>query len=219
MLSGQAKVELEIKGTGSTGEEIKQSLAGRGSIAIADGAIEGIDLTELIKGIGAGQMPESRAGPGRQDRTSASLAAASPSPAASPRPDDLEMTSPLLQVTGRGTVDIVIGNIDFLTQPQIVAGPEGKGGANDLAGLTIPVRIEGPLAHPDLKPEIKGLFASPEQATKTVKQIGDVLQKKFKGKPVGEAIGRCLAASRSAKTAAMVSAAPRARAAGKAGRA
>jgi hypothetical protein len=56
----------------------------------------------------------------------------------------------------------------------------------------VPVRIEGPLDHPTIKPEIKGMFANPEQASKTVKQIGDALQKKFKGKPVGEAIGRFL---------------------------
>ena len=74
------------------------------------------------------------------------------------------MTSPLLKVTGRGTVDMVTSSLDFLTQPEIVAGPEGKGGANNLAGLSIPVRIEGPFAHPTFKPEIKGMFASPEQA-------------------------------------------------------
>jgi hypothetical protein len=36
------------------------------------------------------------------------------------------------------------------------------------------------------------MFASPEQASKTINQIGDALQKKLKGKPVGEAIGRIL---------------------------
>jgi AsmA protein len=101
-----------------------------------------------------------------------------------------------LQVTARGTVDIVTGSIDFLTQPQIVAGPQGKGGANDLAGLSVPVRVEGPFAHPTFKPEIKGMFANPGQASKTVKQLGDVIQKKFKGKPVGEAIGRLLGSVR-----------------------
>ena len=62
----------------------------------------------------------------------------------------------------------------------------------NLAGLSIPVRVEGPFEHPTFKPEIKGMFASPEQASKTINQIGDVLQKKLKGKPVGEAIGRIL---------------------------
>ncbi len=56
----------------------------------------------------------------------------------------------------------------------------------------MPVRIEGPLDRPTIRPEIKGMFANPEKAGKTINQIGDALQKKFKGKPVGEAIGRFL---------------------------
>jgi hypothetical protein len=79
-----------------------------------------------------------------------------------------------------------------LANPEIVAGPEGQGGANALAGLSVPVRIEGPLDRPTIRPEIKGMFANPEKAGKTINQIGDALQKKFKGKPVGEAIGRFL---------------------------
>ena len=102
------------------------------------------------------------------------------------------MTSPLLKVAAAGKVDIAQSTIDILANPEIVAGPEGKKGANDLAGLTVPIRIEGPLDSPKIKPELKGMFASPEQANKTVKQIGEVIKKKFKGKPVGEAIGRFL---------------------------
>ena len=191
MLSGQTKVKLQIKGAGTTSDEIKTSLTGNGSVACDNGAIEGIDLTAMIKSIGAGEMPDLKQGPGAKTEFS-ELGASFTIASGLARSTDLEMTSPLLKVTGRGTVDIVLGNIDVTAQPQIVAGPQGKGGANDLAGLTIPVRIEGPLAHPSIKPELKGLFSSPEQTNKTMKQIGDVLQKKFKGKPVGEAIGRLL---------------------------
>ena len=191
LLSGQAKVDLDIKGSGSTANELKSNIAGRGSIAVANGAIEGVDLTAMIKSIGEGDMPDLDQGNGAKTDFS-ELGGSFTIASGLARSTDLQMTSPLLEVTGRGTVDVVIGNIDVIAQPQIVAGPEGKGGANDLAGLTIPVRIEGPLAHPSIKPEIKGLFSNPEQANKTVKQLGTILQKKLKGKPVGEAIGRLL---------------------------
>jgi hypothetical protein len=102
------------------------------------------------------------------------------------------MTSPLLKVAAAGSVDLTQSTINMLATPEIAAGPEGKGGANALAGLSVPVRIEGPLERPTIKPEIKGMFANPEKAGKTINQIGDALQKKFKGKPVGEAIGRFL---------------------------
>jgi AsmA protein len=198
MLAGRAKVTLQLNGTGGSGEDIKRSLAGRGSIDISDGSIEGINLTELIQGMGAGQMPNLEQGPGAKTTFSA-LGGTFDIASGVAETHDIEMTSPLLKVTARGTVDMVTSSLDFLTQPEIVAGPEGKGGANDLAGLTVPVRIEGPFDHPSFKPEIKGIFASPEQASKTINQIGDVLQKKFKGKPVGEAIGRMLGGVRTGK--------------------
>jgi AsmA protein len=191
LLAGRAKVELELNGTGRTADEMKHSLAGNSTIDITDGAIEGINLTELIAGIGAGKMPELDQGPGAKT-TFSDLGGTFTIASGVAESHDLEMTAPLLEVTARGTVDVVTGSVDFLTQPEIVAGPEGKGGANALAGLSVPVRIEGPFAHPTFKPEIKGLFSNPEQASKTVNQIGEMLQKNLKGKPVGEAIGRML---------------------------
>ena len=191
LLAGRAKVELELNGSGRTGEEIKHSLSGNSTIDITDGAIEGINLTELIAGIGAGKMPELDQGPGAKT-TFSDLGGTFTIASGVAKSHDLEMTAPLLEVTARGTVDVVTGSVDFLTQPEIVAGPEGKGGANALAGLSVPVRIEGPFANPTFRPEIKGLFSSPEQTSKTVNQIGEMLQKNLKGKPVGEAIGRML---------------------------
>ena len=191
LLAGRTNIALQLTGTGGSGEEIKHSLSGNGSIDITDGSIEGINLTELIQGVGAGQMPNLEQGPGAKTQFS-SFGGTFNIASGVAETHDLEMMSPLLKVTGRGTVDMVTSSLDFLTQPEIVAGPEGKGGANNLAGLSIPVRVEGPFEHPTFKPEIKGMFSSPEQASKTINQIGDVLQKKLKGKPVGEAIGRIL---------------------------
>jgi AsmA protein len=191
LLAGRTNIALQLSGTGGSGDDIKHSLAGNGSIDITDGSIEGINLTELIQGVGAGQMPNLEQGPGAKTAFS-SFGGTFNIASGVAETHDLEITSPLLKVTGRGTVDLVTSSLDFLTQPEIVAGPEGKGGANNLAGLSIPVRVEGPFEHPTFKPEIKGMFASPEQASKTINQIGDVLQKKLKGKPVGEALGRIL---------------------------
>jgi AsmA protein len=191
LLTGRAKVELQLSGSGRTSDEIKHSLSGNSSIDITDGTIEGINLTELIAGIGAGKMPDLEQGPGAKT-TFSDLGGSFSIASGVAESHDLELTAPLLEVTARGTIDVVTGSLDFLTQPEIVAGPEGKGGANALAGLSVPVRIEGPFANPSFKPEIKGLFSSPDQTSKTVNQIGEMLQKNLKGKPVGEAIGRML---------------------------
>jgi AsmA protein len=196
MLSGKTQVQLSLNGTGATANEIRTSLAGGGSIDIQDGAIEGIDLTAMIEAIGEGEIPKLKQPPGAKTQFS-ELGGSFTLASGLARTTDLEMISPLLEVTAQGTVDTVLGDINILATPEIVAskkgekGKKGKKGANGLAGLSIPLRIEGPLANPSITPEIGDLFKN-GQAGKTVKQIGEILQKKFKGKPVGEAIGRLL---------------------------
>ena len=191
MLAGRTKLALQLNGTGSTADEIKSSLQGQGSLAVSDGAIEGMDLTSMISALGEGQIPNLRQGPGAKTAFS-DLGGSFTIASGIVETNNLQMTSPLLKVAAAGKVDLVQSSIDMLATPEIVASAEGKGGANDLAGLSVPIRIEGPLDAPRIKPEIKGMFANPEQAGKTVKQIGEVIKKKFKGKPVGEAIGRIL---------------------------
>ena len=188
MLSGRTKLALHLTGAGSDSDAIKASLQGQGSLAVSDGAIEGMDLTSMISALGEGQIPNLRQGPGAKTAFS-DLGGSFTIASGIVETSNLKMTSPLLKVAATGQVDLVQSTIDMLANPEIVAGAEGKGGANDLAGLSVPIRIEGPLEAPKIKPEIKGMFASPEQANK---QIGEVIKKKFKGKPMGEALGRLL---------------------------
>jgi AsmA protein len=191
LLSGHTKLALQISGSGGNSDEIKSSLTGQGNFAVSDGAIEGINITELINSVGAGQIPDLRQGPGAKTSFS-DLGGSFIIANGVATTNNLQMTSPLLRVTAEGNVDLTQSTIDILARPEITAGPEGKRGANNLAGLSVPVRIEGPLGKPSIRPEVKAMFANPEQAGKTVNQIGEALQKKFKGKPVGEAIGRFL---------------------------
>ena len=191
LLEGHTKLALQISGSGTTGEQIKSSLEGQGSLAVSDGAIDGVNLTEMISQIGEGQIPDLRQGPGNKTEFS-DLGGSFTIKNGIAQTSNLQMTSPLLKVAAAGSVDLTQSTINMLANPEIVAGSEGQGGANALAGLSVPVRIEGPLDRPTIKPEIKGMFANPEKAGKTVNQIGKALEKKFKGKPVGEAIGRFL---------------------------
>ncbi len=191
MLEGHTKLALQIAGRGTNSEEIKSSLQGQGSLAVSDGAIDGINLTEMISQIGEGQIPEMLQGPGNKTAFS-DLGGAFTIKNGIAETSNLQMTSPLLKVAAAGSVDLTQSTINMLATPEIAAGPEGKGGANALAGISVPVRIEGPLDRPSIRPEVKGMFANPEKAQKSINQIGEALQKKFKGKPVGEAIGRFL---------------------------
>jgi len=190
MIAGRTKLTLNVSGEGEDADAIKSSLRGEGSVVVSDGSLEGIDITAFISALGAGDF-ELRQGPGAKTAFS-DLGGSFTISDGIAETQNLKMLSPLLKVTAEGTVDLARSNLDILAHPEIIEGPEGNGGANNLAGLTVPVRIEGPLDHPRIKPQIGGVFANPDSASKTVNKIGEALEKKFKGKPVGEAIGRFL---------------------------
>ena len=191
LLEGRTKLALQLAGAGGNTEEVKSSLVGQGSIAVSDGAIEGVNLTEMIDQLGAGEIPDLRQGPGAKTAFT-ELGGSFTIKDGIAETNNLTATSPLLKVTAAGTVNLVESTMNLMANTEIVAGPEGQRGANDFAGLSVPVRIEGPLDRPTISPEVKQMFADPEKAGKTVNQIGKAIQKKFKGKPVGEAIGRML---------------------------
>ena len=191
LLEGETKLALQISGAGENSEAITASLQGQGNLAVSDGAIEGIDLTEMITRLGQGEIPDIRQGAGAKTAFGA-LGGSFTIANGIAETSNIQMTSPLLKVAASGNVDLTRSTISMVAESEIVAGPEGASGANDLAGLSLPVRIEGPLDRPAIRPEIKAMFANPEKAGKTVNKIGKALEKKFKGKPVGEAIGRLL---------------------------
>lgn len=190
MIAGRTKLDLSISGEGQDADAIKSSLKGRGAFVVTEGSIEGIDITAFISALGEGNLDLRQGADAKTDFSD--LGGSFVITDGIAQTNNLKMVSPLLQVTAEGDVNIPGGNLDILANPEIIAGPEGRGGANDLAGLAVPVRVIGPLDDPRITPQIGSVFANPESASKAVSKIGEVLQKKFKGRPVGEAIGRFL---------------------------
>ena len=88
------------------------------------------------------------------------------------------MKSPLLRVEGNGDVNIGEDSINYLMKASIVGSLKGQGGrdVDDLKGLTVPVRISGPLAAPSYKLDFAAM------ATESVKQsVKEQLQKQLQG--------------------------------------
>jgi AsmA protein len=190
MIAGTTKLTLDVSGEGEDADVIKSSLRGRGSVLVTDGSVQGIDITAFITALGQGNF-DLRQGPDAKTAFS-DLGGSFTISDGIAETHDLKMVSPLLKVLADGTVDVARGNLDILAHPEIIKSAEGKGGANALAGLTVPVRISGPLDAPRIRPQIASIFANPDSASKTVNKIGEAIRKKFKGRPVGEAIGRFL---------------------------
>jgi len=162
LLEGKASLNLDVTTVGTTVSALKKALAGTASIAVRDGAIKGIDIPGTIrkaKGmLGSKTALEEEARGGAKTDFS-ELTASFTIKNGVARNDDLQMKSPLLRLTGKGDINIGDSTMDYTTQASVVATATGQGGKElaDVAGLTVPVRVTGPLASPKYNVDIAAL--------------------------------------------------------------
>jgi len=155
-LAGRGGMNVDLRASGNSQAAIMRSLSGNGQFAFRDGAIIGINLAETIRNVNsffnaapAGEAEtssedESQAETGDQAQTDfSSLNGSFTLTGGRATTDDLSMLSPLLRVGGNGWVNMGEQNLDLRMRPRLVASIEGQGGASDLQGLEIPVRIRG----------------------------------------------------------------------------
>ena len=96
------------------------------------------------------------------------------------RSRDLDMKSPFLRLGGEGAIDVGRNRIDYLTRATVASTSKGQDGAElaALKGLTIPVRLSGPLEAIDWKIEWSAVAGAAIQ-----QKLEDKLSEKLGLKP------------------------------------
>jgi AsmA protein len=188
MLSGRGDVTLDVAGQGATVGALKKSLAGTARVELQDGAIQGIDIGQKLrdaKSLFSGGKDVDVAGDATRKTDFSALSASFRIANGVARNDDLNAKSPLLRLAGAGDIDIGNHRIDYLLKTSLVATSKGQGGRerDEVAGVTLPVRLTGPLDQPAWKLEIAGLAGEAVKAkTAEIKQKAeDKLKGKLKG--------------------------------------
>lgn len=182
-LAGKGDVSLAVTGEGSSQHQIMNALNGNASIKFNDGAIVGINIPKMVRGISQGNFTNlSGSSSEKTDFSSFTSSWAIQNGVASNQ--DLQLISPLMRVTGEGSVAMGTQQIDYMLRPKLVASLEGQGTSDTGSGLEIPVRIKGPWAKPSIQPEVGDILSNPDKAIDTVKKLGQ----QFKGKNAKELI-------------------------------
>ena len=148
LLQGRGNVALDLQARGQTLSALKKNLAGNASVSLRDGALKGINLAQSLREvkarIGQGQSTQTAQAALKTDFSE--LAASFKIAGGVARNDDLLMKSPFLRLSGTGEIDLVAGQLNYLTRVSAVASAQGQGGKEvaDLKGLTLAVRASGP---------------------------------------------------------------------------
>jgi AsmA protein len=188
IIEGKGDVAADVTSQGNTVSALKKALNGSASLKLADGALKGIDIAGSIRGaqarLGTLRGEQTQAADSKQRTDFSELTATFKIANGVARNNDLDMKSPLLRVGGEGEINIGEGSLDYLVKASIVGTSKGQGGreAEELRGVTVPVRVTGPLAAPSYKLDFNAL------ATDTAKQrLTDELRKRLGGSPAKDA--------------------------------
>ena len=161
-LLGRGEIHADIRTQGSDDVAIKKNLNGKANFVFANGAFKGVNVAELIRGASAGLGGGDKATATNQSNQTdfTDLRASLTIKNGVVNNSDLKANSPLLRISGKGTVDLPAEKINYLLTTELVASLEGQGGkgADQLSGLPIPVKITGSFSDPKYRPDLEGLL-------------------------------------------------------------
>ena len=181
-LEGTGKLDLDLRVVGLSEAQVRRSLSGKGSFRFTDGAYKGVDIIKMIRNALGGSKKASQTG-NTEDRTEfTEMKGTFIARNGVISNSDLSAKSPLLRVTGKGRVDLPANRIDYTVTAKLVASLEGQGGkaADELKGVPIPVKIQGPLDKPGYSLDI-GAILSEKLKQQARKKVEEAVQKKVQG--------------------------------------
>jgi len=185
-LLGRGELHTDISVVGLNEADVRRSLNGTSRFSFKDGALKGVNLAQIIRdassrlGLGGGRLDTGT--PGQTDFTE--LGGSFTMTNGVIKNNDLAAKSPLLRIEGKGEVDLPKDSIDYLVTTTLVGTLAGQGGKekDELAGVPIPVRVTGPLAKPNYRPDLEvALKARAKQ------EVQKQVEKKIQG-PVGDVL-------------------------------
>jgi len=151
-ISGKLDAEANITTSGEWVSELKRNSNGALKLAFSDGALHGFNIRQSIDSAKAklrGETPPPKKTL-KTDFSSLSLSGVISQGVFSS--NDLDLQAPLVRARGKGSADLNDETVDYLIETKLVGTVEGQqgGSADQLAGLSIPVRIKGPFTGPKI---------------------------------------------------------------------
>jgi AsmA protein len=164
---GTAGASVNLAAKGRSQLELISSLKGTGEFGFVNGAIRGIDIEAMVKGVAANILTGWRQGPDARtpfDSLSAGFTVNNGIAAT----NTLNFVSPVMSVKGGGIIDLPRQTLNLKVSPTLTLA-EAQG--LDLAGLAVPIIVKGPWAAPRIYPDIAGILENPEAAYDTLRKV------------------------------------------------
>ncbi|WP_099611373.1 AsmA family protein [Vibrio fujianensis] len=154
LLEGTGNIDVVLQGKSLTPTGIQKNLLGTVAIRFTDGAVNGINVAQLIRTHYAklkGQKIDESDTVKKTDFSAMSATLKLNKGEVST--SNLTMQSPLLRIHGEGKANYLQETVDFLVRTSIVGTLKGQGGKDidELRDVTIPVHISGQWLEPKFR--------------------------------------------------------------------
>ncbi|MPY24161.1 AsmA family protein [Shewanella psychropiezotolerans] len=186
LLAGTANFSVKGKGRSLLADNIKKNIAAKGKFEIADGALYGVNIPQMIREAQAklsGGGSSTSSSEKKTDFTSLTGSFSVVKGVVSN--PDLLMSSPLIRLSGAGTANIISEALDYQLTTAVVGSLEGQGGGDTdlLYGIEIPFLITGTMSDPQFALDTAGLFDAKlkQEVEKVQDKLKDSLLKKLGG--------------------------------------
>jgi len=167
-MSGLLNANVSVTTKGEWLSDLKKNSNGNMMLAFKDGALKGFNIRQLIDQAKAKFKGES--GPQAQDQKTnfSSLKLSGVIKKGVFISNDLNLQAPVMRVGGEGQVDLNNNTVNYLLNVKLVGTIEGQeGGTTDeLSGLLIPVRIDGPFSDPKIDVQLDEMLKNKAAALK-----------------------------------------------------
>jgi AsmA protein len=180
-ITGFINGNFKLAGRGNNMAEVQRTLDGTMSFELRDGTYEGIDIWHELRRARALLRKETPPEPVLPARTRfSSVKASGVVKDGIMRNDDFVAELPFMQLTGRGSVNIPDGTVDYAMRARVLRKPDAMGTAtpeeiDDLTRTVIPVKISGPLARPKIAPDVEALLRE-----RVEEELRDAIKDKLK---------------------------------------
>jgi AsmA protein len=167
VLDGPARIRLAVAGHGASEQEIVGTLTGTASLEIAEGAILGWSVAEIIASVRRLELPNLDRNPSARTPFSR-LSAALTIKDGIATGKDMRIAASPISLDSAGAINLPARTLDLTLNPR-PADAAQTGSASRMAGLTVPLQLQGPWHRPRLRGDYQSILKSPQKVIEGVR--------------------------------------------------
>lgn len=152
-VSGTGTLDASIATRGRSERELMQSIQGKGRVDLDNGAIRGINLVAMVMHVASAFQASDPSARTEFSEMGGSFTISR----GVLRNDDMVLKSPLIEVAGKGSVDLGQQTVDYRITPRVVTPMVGSLGLGT-PGIMVPVFIRGPWGRIRYEPDVAGII-------------------------------------------------------------